>query len=116
MDNKKIGSIGEEMACDYLIGLGYKILDRNRIFYERGRKVAELDILASKGKETYIVEVKTRRSQKFGKAIESITPKKLDNLIAMYNTYLIKYPYLRIVILTIERGVGGDKIELVNCF
>jgi hypothetical protein len=29
---------------------------------------------------------------------------------------LLKYPYLKIVILTIDRGAGGDEIELVDCF
>jgi putative endonuclease len=116
MDNKKIGSLGEEIACDYLISQGYEILDRNRIFYERGRKAAELDILASKGKYTYLIEVKHRRSTKYGRAIEAINTKKIDSLMVMYNTYLLKYPYLKIVILTIDRGAGGDEIELVDCF
>ncbi len=55
MDNKqKIGNIGEDLACEYLVNHRYKILGRNI----RGRGW-ELDIVAqSKDKTLVFVEVK----------------------------------------------------------
>ena len=55
-NNKKlIGNIGEELACGYLGGKGYKIIDRN--FHTR---FGELDIIAISPLKTLVfIEVKT---------------------------------------------------------
>lgn len=53
-DKQKIGNIGEELACEYLVKHGYRVLGRNI----RGRGW-ELDIVAqSKDKTLVFVEVK----------------------------------------------------------
>jgi putative endonuclease len=44
------------MACDYLAGKGYKILDRNVYLMRK-----ELDIVAMEGDTIVLVEVKRRR-------------------------------------------------------
>ncbi|MDR3252276.1 MAG: YraN family protein [Tannerella sp.] len=49
------GKQGEQLACSYLEGKGYSILDVNWHFQHY-----ELDIVASFGGELVIVEVKTR--------------------------------------------------------
>jgi putative endonuclease len=65
------GWIGEELAAQFLSRAGYLIRGRN-IRYGRG----ELDIVCQKGKEIIFVEVKTRRSVRFGKPEESITARQ----------------------------------------
>ena len=55
---KKIGEIGEDLACSYLIKRGYKILERNyykELFPYKG----EIDIVAKKDKIICFIEVKT---------------------------------------------------------
>jgi len=52
--NKTIGDYGEEIACKYLKNHGFAILTRN-YRYEGG----EIDIIATKGKSLFFVEVKT---------------------------------------------------------
>lgn len=58
MDTQKqiIGRMGEELAKNYLINKGYKIIDRN---YRE--KWGEIDIIAQKNKTTFFIEVKTMR-------------------------------------------------------
>src|SRR5688572_24696728 len=72
---KNFGNIGEDLACNYLLKLGYKIIGRN--FRIRG---GEIDIVASDKEILVFVEVKARFNHKFGLPIESITPWKLKAL------------------------------------
>lgn len=53
----EVGKIGEDLACEYLINKGYKILERNY-----WKKWGELDIIAKDPANTLVfVEVKTLR-------------------------------------------------------
>lgn len=56
MDNtKNKGFRGESIACEYLINLGYKILERNRL-----TRFGELDIISKEDNRNIVfVEVKT---------------------------------------------------------
>jgi putative endonuclease len=56
MDTKKLGKIGERYACDYLVKLGYKIIEVNYF-----SKMGEIDIIASYKDEIRFVEVKYRK-------------------------------------------------------
>ncbi len=65
----------EDEAKAYLLGRGYRILAEN--YTVRG---AELDLVAQTGDTVVIVEVKQRRSVRFGTPAEAISPKKLLRL------------------------------------
>lgn len=70
-----LGRAGEERAASHLTALGYRILDRN------WRCAAgEIDIVAVRGDELAIVEVKTRRSVDFGHPFEAIDERKRARL------------------------------------
>ncbi|MCD6201030.1 MAG: YraN family protein [Bacteroidales bacterium] len=58
--NAELGELGENMAVEYLLGKGYKILERNWRF---GHK--EIDIIArdTEKNELVMVEVKTRKGK-----------------------------------------------------
>lgn len=53
-NTKKMGDLGESLACEYLQNLGYKILNRNY-----WQKWGELDIVCKKKETVHFVEVKT---------------------------------------------------------
>ena len=55
------GAGGEQLACRYLEGRGFRILERN---WRSGPN--ELDIICTDGKFLVVVEVKTRRSAHWG--------------------------------------------------
>jgi putative endonuclease len=55
-----IGEIGEELASQYLIKNGYKILERNyRGENRKGLQRGEIDIVAKRGEAIHFIEVKT---------------------------------------------------------
>ena len=72
MNNKqKIGKLGEDIAVDFLLKKGYKILRRNWRFQK-----AEIDIIAEQDPYLVFVEVKCRSTELFGPPEQSINNKK----------------------------------------
>lgn len=84
MDNKKIGSAGEDLACRYLEKQGYRILERNK----RYSRFCEIDIIAKFKNTVVFVEVKTRNSVMFGLPSEAVTHSKLENIKKGVKFYL----------------------------
>lgn len=82
-EHNDLGKKGEELAVEYLLKEGYKILDRNWTFQK-----AEIDIIAQKESILAIVEVKTRSSLDFGAPQDFVKPKKIQLLIKAVNAYI----------------------------
>ncbi len=52
-DTRRVGNLGESIACKFLLQKGYAIIDRNfRI------KAGEIDIIATRGQKIHFIEVK----------------------------------------------------------
>lgn len=71
MNNRQLGSYGETIAKQHLMGGGYNILAQNF----RCRH-GEIDIIAQKGDYIIFVEVKTRRTVSYGMPAEAVDRKK----------------------------------------
>ncbi|TPG44445.1 YraN family protein [Flavobacterium pectinovorum] len=82
-EHNELGKKGENLAVEYLLENGYKILDRNWTFQK-----AEIDIIAQKESILAIVEVKTRSSLDFGLPQDFVKPKKIQLLIKAVNAYI----------------------------
>jgi len=82
--HNELGKQGEQLATNLLQGKGYEILERNFIFQK-----AEIDIIAQKGNELVIVEVKTRNSAFFGDPQEFVSASKIKLLVKAANEYVI---------------------------
>lgn len=74
-DKDERGRAGEQRAVEHLTARGYRILDRNW----RCRQ-GELDIVAARGGHLVAVEVKTRRSERFGHPFEAVDARKRARL------------------------------------
>ena len=83
--NRNIGKIGENIACDYLIKNGYKIICRN---YRN--RFGEIDIIASFKNEVVFVEVKTRNSLRYGFPVEAVNTQKEKHIINACRLYVLK--------------------------
>lgn len=84
MNNRKVGTVCEEIVCDYLTEKRFLIVDQN---YHIG-KIGEIDIVAVKDKSLYIIEVKSKRSSYFGFPHEYITFRKEARLRKISKIYL----------------------------
>lgn len=79
---KTIGRFGENLAKNFLIRHGYKIIAGN---VKIGH--CELDIVASCKKELIFVEVKTLSSEKIGPADEALKNRQIKNLKKAMSIY-----------------------------
>ncbi|MFC8304806.1 YraN family protein [Specibacter sp. NPDC057265] len=70
-----LGQSGERLAADYLEERGLRVIDSNWRCAN-----GEIDLVALDGDELVIVEVKTRRSRRYGDPLEALTPAKVRRL------------------------------------
>ncbi|AEV15436.1 hypothetical protein TCCBUS3UF1_3880 [Thermus sp. CCB_US3_UF1] len=71
------GGWAEEAALAHLLAQGYRLLGRNR-----RTPFGEVDLLLEKDGVYVVVEVKQRRTGRFGTPLEAITPRKVARLLA----------------------------------
>lgn len=69
------GKFGEDTAVKYLQSKKYKIIARNV-----RNKAGEIDIVAKKGDELYLIEVKARKNITYGYPEEYVTKNKLQKI------------------------------------
>ena len=81
------GVLGEKMALQYLSEKGFVILHQNWRYSHW-----EVDVIASFQQTLHFIEVKTRRTKKFGYPEEDVTKRKLTNLINASGEFLYLYP------------------------
>ncbi|MCA0430278.1 MAG: YraN family protein [Bacteroidetes bacterium] len=83
--SKKLGIIGETIACNYLIENGYEIIERNWRF-----KKYEIDIIAKTNDAIIVIEVKTRKSANFGQPEDFVSIAQQKYLTQAINEYVVK--------------------------
>jgi putative endonuclease len=67
----ELGKRGEDVAVEYLAGIGLVVLSRN--WRCRG---GEVDVVATDGQRLIVCEVKTRSGTGYGEPAEGVTPAK----------------------------------------
>jgi putative endonuclease len=113
-ESKDIGNLGEELAANYLIEFGYKILDRNFRSHQ-----GEIDIIAEDGDVLVFIEVKNYSFRSFGSPYSAISKSKKENIIRTARYYLHKYRITnkncRFDVLTIFwDSLKNQKVDLIK--
>src|ERR1035437_1887140 len=92
-EKQKIGEIGENIACKFLIKHGFSMLERNYT-----KKWGEIDVVAEKTRKLYFIEVKSvsrdlsfvsRETLDEYKPEDNMHPWKLKRLSRTIQTYLL---------------------------
>lgn len=113
MDNHIFGKKGEDEAVQYLIKNNYEIIDRN-FFCNRG----EIDIIAKDREEIVFIEVKTRKSVKYGTPAEAVDTNKQKHIYNVAEYYLYKNrlekEYVRIDVIEIYYNNNQYKINHIK--
>jgi putative endonuclease len=108
-----VGESGERIAGEYLRLSGYRILETN---YRSGH--LEIDLIAERNGCLVFVEVKTRRDDSFGGALEAVGRSKLRNLRMAARIYLsgapgkARYTEYRIDLVAIDFDPEGEGMVL----
>ncbi len=80
MNTVELGTLGEQMACDYIRKKDFEIIERNYRF-----KKNEIDIIAKKDNQLIIIEVKTAE---IGEPWKAVTRNKQKQIIQVANRYV----------------------------
>lgn len=86
-ENNLLGAWGEDQAAAYLRRKGWTLLGLN---YRC--RFGEIDIIARKGRYLAFVEVKLRKSDRYGQAREFVTAAKQRRLMAAAELWLSQNP------------------------
>ena len=108
-EHYELGKTGEQLAVNYLISKGYKIVERNWRFQK-----AEIDIIARKAEMLISVEVKTRSTKDFGNPQDFVNPKKIKLMVLAMNEYILHKDLdieLRFDIIAITKDESNFDIE-----
>lgn len=87
MDARLLGKWGERLVAEDLRRRGWKLLETN---YRC--RMGEIDLIAEKGGYLAFVEVKLRKSDRYGQAKEFVTGEKQRKLRAAAELYLTDHP------------------------
>jgi len=82
-----LGKKGEEIALKILKNKGYSIICKNF----RGR-YGEIDIIAKDGDTLVFIEVKARRTLKYGEPEEAVDLRKIDKIKKLIDYFLLVNP------------------------
>ncbi len=99
------GQQAESEAASWLSNQGYKIVERN-VF----TPVGELDLVAYEGDTLCFIEVKARRSNEFGEAIEAVHRNKQRRIIKCAQYWLLYHPWdgdCRFDVVGMDQGGEG---------
>jgi len=103
------GDNAEQQALEFLLRQGLQLTCKN---YRC--KTGELDLVMNDQQTLVIIEVRFRQSDKFGSALESITPKKQSRIIAATKHYIMSNkinPQIRFDVIAIS---GDQKINWIK--
>ncbi|MEJ1223117.1 YraN family protein [Sediminicola sp. 1XM1-17] len=108
-NHNEFGRLGEQIAADYLAKQGYHIKERNYRYLK-----AEIDIVALKGDDLAIIEVKSRSTNFIAHIADTVTEKKKKLLVMAADHYVVHHNLdvsVRFDIITIFKEQGKFKLE-----
>lgn len=110
--HNQLGKSGETIAAEYLTTHGYIVRDIN---WRSGKK--EIDIVAYRDKTLVIVEVKTRKSDRYELPQDAVSERKIRNLMLAADAYIRAYDIrfdIRFDIITLIGDEGNFRLEHIE--
>ena len=108
---RSLGDFGERVAAAHLQAKGYRILATKFRVRE-----GEVDIVAQQGDVVVFAEVKTRRGEAMGSAVEAIGKRKAQRLLVVAKAFGQQHPELppgrRIDLIAIDLDAHGRVLSL----
>ncbi|MFC1463367.1 MAG: YraN family protein [Candidatus Brachytrichaceae bacterium NZ_4S206] len=113
---RDVGAWGEAIAAKHLAERGYVLRERN---WRYGH--GELDIVAERGDTIIFVEVRTRRSDAYGRPQETLSPRKRAKLIATAQAYLDAHDLqdaqwqIDVIAIELDERNATSQLEHIEC-
>ena len=109
VNTKEIGNKYEDKSIETLVKEAYKILERN---YQN--RFGEIDIIAEKNKEIVFIEVKYRKTNKFGYGYEAVDRRKIMKILILANYYMQSKKYQDCKIRFDCMSYLGDELDWIK--
>ena len=109
LNTREIGNKYEDKSVETLVREAYKILERN---YQN--RFGEIDIIAEKNKEIVFIEVKYRKTSKFGYGYEAVDRRKIMKILKLANYYMQSKKYQDYKIRFDCMSYLGDKLDWIK--
>jgi len=107
-----LGREGEGAAFRFLVDQGFRVVERN---YRA--PCGEIDLIAVDGDTLVFIEVKTRRSRRFGEPFEAVDPRKQKRMTRAALWYLKRFdvpPPCRFDVVSISRAAGLPSVRHIR--
>lgn len=114
-EKRKLGDIGENVACEFLRRRGFEIVEKNYL-----RKWGEIDIVAKKSSVIHFVEVKSVTHVTTGyRPEDNMHPWKLKRLSRAMQTYLLEKKLdcdwqLDLITVKIDKEKRKAQVEIIE--
>ena len=114
LDRRAVGLEGEAVARRYLKDLGFRIVEENF-----NCPLGEIDLIVEDGDILVFVEVKTRRSTRFGTPAEAVHARKQRQILRVAEAYMRERRFrgpCRVDVVAVEfPGQGTEaRVELIR--
>ena len=109
LNTREIGNKYEDKSVKILVKEAYKILERN---YQN--RFGEIDIIAEKNKEIVFIEVKYRKTNKFGYGYEAVDRRKIMKILKLANYYIQSKKYQNYKIRFDCMSYLGDELDWIK--
>ena len=109
LNTREIGNKYEDKSVKILVKEAYKILERN---YQN--RFGEIDIIAEKDKEIVFIEVKYRKTNKFGYGCEAVDRRKIMKILKLANYYMQSKKYQNYKIRFDCMSYLGDELDWIK--
>lgn len=107
---RRPGGAGEDLACEHLARRGLRVLARN---YRC--RAGEIDVVAAEGTTIVFVEVKERRSDSHGAAVEAVTAAKRERVVRAARHWAARHGAqglsFRFDVVSIDWGPEGPRVR-----
>jgi putative endonuclease len=111
MNTAEKGRRSEELAAEWLVGQGFKIVARNHM-----AKRGEVDLVCREGDTLCFVEVRSRRSDRFGSAGATVNRHKARRVVAAATDWAMRNGGLdrriRFDIVGVDLSATQPRLEL----
>jgi putative endonuclease len=117
-NKRKVGDIGENVACEFLLKRGFEVVKRNYL-----RKWGELDIIAKRNGIYRFIEVKTGShvphvTSSF-RPEENVHPQKLRRIYRAIQTYMLENSLdcdfqIDVIVVHLDTTKRNARVEMIE--
>lgn len=115
LSKQEVGRQGEELACRFLVGRGFVVVERNFSIDVGGIKRGEIDVICHDRESLVFVEVRSLTGSYLETPALTVDPAKRGQVVRAARFYLqereMELKFVRFDVIAVSFGSGEPRIE-----